>query len=521
MPTTAGLLIVDFGSQYTLLIAKRLRESGIYSEIVAAQHCSLPPGLSCAGLILSGGPGFIASTTSEHHTALLSWVQGLRVPILGICYGMQLLVAAAGGELRSHQKSECGHATLDWLAHENSFGKLLSAGLPEQHSVWMSHFDDIKSLPRGFEVIARTAEGVIAAVCHQDAAIAAVQFHPEVSHTAYGATLLRNFAQGFCKLTPAWQMEEFLPRTIARLQAEIPPSARVLVAVSGGVDSSVLALLLKKALGNQRVSAVMVDSGLQRRGEVSWVREQFAALGFSLQVIPASREFFAALHGVAEPEAKRKIIGHLFIRVLSAFARDHGPFAYLGQGTLYPDVIESAGGASGAQVIKSHHNVGGLPESLALTLLEPLRFLFKDEVRRLGVLLELPAELVNRHPFPGPGLAVRIPGAVTAAAVETLQHADAIFTRALKEAGYYAQIWQAAAILLPVKSVGVMGDNRTYQQVCVLRAVLSEDGMTATVSELPLSFLTATAGKIIAEVPGINRVLYDVTSKPPATIEWE
>jgi GMP synthase (glutamine-hydrolysing) len=397
---------------------------------------------------------------------------------------------------------------------------MLFSGTPSEQTVWMSHGDDATGMPDCFVTAGVSTDGVVSAVVHKDKAIAGLQFHPEVKHTDSGAEILKNFTK-ICKAPTNWDAGSRLEASKRYIRQTVG-NGHVLVACSGGVDSTVAAALLASALGPERVTAVFSDTGLMRKDEVPWVATTLRKLGLKhVEVLNSAPRFLKALAGVTDPEAKRKAIGRLFIEEFEAFASKHKEFTHLGQGTLYPDVIESAGHGAGAKVIKSHHNVGGLPEKLALKLVEPLRFLFKDEVREIGEQLGLPHDMVYRHPFPGPGLGVRILGEVTEERLHILREADAIFINGLRESGLYDSVWQAFAVLLPVKSVGVMGDNRTYQMTIALRAVTSSDGMTAGVSELPMSFLTRTAADIVKKVDGVNRVVYDITTKPPATIEWE
>jgi GMP synthase (glutamine-hydrolysing) len=395
-------------------------------------------------------------------------------------------------------------------------------GLPVSQTVWMSHGDDIATMPSALAVAGESDDGVIAAVVHRELPIAGLQFHPEVAHSEFGSDMLRQFVKDVCRAPTNWDAGCRMDATLAHIR-ETVPKGHVLVACSGGVDSTVAAALLAKALGPERVTAAFCDTGLMRKNEVPWVSEALRALGLRhIEVLRSEDRFLGELKGVADPEQKRKIIGRLFIEEFERFAKSHpNEYTHLGQGTLYPDVIESAGHGAGAKVIKSHHNVGGLPDKQHLALCEPLRFLFKDEVRELGEQLGLPHEMVHRHPFPGPGLAVRILGDVTKDGLRIVRESDDIFIKALREHGHYDKVWQAFTVLLPVKSVGVMGDNRTYQMTLALRAVTSSDGMTAGVGELPLSFLTRVAADIVKKVDGVNRVVYDVTTKPPATIEWE
>ncbi|MEY4632574.1 MAG: hypothetical protein RIQ81_2694 [Pseudomonadota bacterium] len=530
-----GILVLDYGSQYTLLIARRLREMGVYAEVhdparlmhetLDMTHLSFKP----AGIILSGGPD---SVGDEGARTMPRWVTPAGVPVLGICYGLQLLAHVHGGRVRSAAKREYGKARM--RVAQGAANHPLMQGVPVGTAgsiVWMSHGDDVEKLPEGWSQIALTEGGVLAAASHSSRPWFGLQFHPEVEHTESGRILLENFAINICGAKQDWTASTMVEEAVDLVREQVGPGGRVLVACSGGVDSTVLAAVVEKALGPDRVTAVFCDTGLMRKDEVEWVSAALRGMGLrDVRVIHASDKFMASLAGVIDPEDKRKRIGRLFVEQFEAFASDdrkHAAslglpaFSHLGQGTLYPDVIESAGHGAGSKVIKTHHNVGGLPDRLALKLCEPFRFLFKDEVRAIGRALGLASELVDRHPFPGPGLAVRIPGEVTAAKVRALQEADAIFINALRETGLYAKVWQAFAVLLPVQSVGVMGDNRTYESVLALRAVTSVDGMTADVGELPMEFLTNVSREIVQKVRGINRVVYDITSKPPATIEWE
>ena len=514
-PSDHGILICDYGSQYTLLIARKLREIGVYAEVIDGVSEEIPHDFDCIGIILSGGPD---SVTESEARVLPEWVLASKKPVLGICYGMQLLVNTLGGKVRLGEKREYGKASIR-ATQQFGDGELF-ANLPEKQTVWMSHGDDVEALPEGFAAFAYTEDEVVCGIAHKDLPYAGLQFHPEVIHTDHGTDILKNFVKNICKHSCDWTA----PCMISSLSEQIRETVKdgkVLLAVSGGVDSSVAALLLTKALKAEQVVCVLVNHGLMRKDEVKQVSTSLRNLGLQLEVLERSELYFKELAGVSEPEKKRKIIGRLFIECFEEFAKKGQGYTHLGQGTLYSDVIESAGHGAGAKVIKSHHNVGGLPERLHLELVEPFRFLFKDEVRVLGKELGLPDFLLNRHPFPGPGLGIRIPGEVTPEKASVLQLADEIFINSLHSEGYYDQVWQAATILLPVKSVGVMGDNRTYQWTCVLRAVTGTDAMTAKPAELPLSFLEMVASKIVGQVDGINRVLYDVTSKPPATIEWE
>jgi GMP synthase (glutamine-hydrolysing) len=517
-PQNDGFIVLDYGSQYTLLIARRLREIGVYAEVIDGMADAPPKDFNISGVILSGGPD---SVSDEGSRRIPDWVFSLNKPILGICYGMQLLVEKFGGELRCGTSREYGKAELIVESNlESPTGKILSK-LPSNSTVWMSHGDDLAKMPDNFVLSAKTNNGVAAAICHTEQPIIGLQFHPEVEHSESGLDLLKGFVIDLCKSPINWDAGCMMESTLEYIKTTVK-DGHVLVACSGGVDSTVAAALLAKALGPERVTAVFVDHGLLRKDEVSWVSEQLKVLGLKhIEVLNSQELFLGKLAGISDPEQKRKIIGYTFIEEFEKFAAKHPEFTHLGQGTLYPDVIESAGHGAGSKVIKSHHNVGGLPEKLALDLVEPLRYLFKDEVRVLGDKLGLPHNMVHRHPFPGPGLAVRILGDITVEKVKMLQEADDVFIQALREHNHYENIWQAFAVLLPVKSVGVMGDNRTYQMTIALRAVNSSDAMTAGVGDLPMSFLTMVSGDIVKNVEGVNRVVYDITTKPPATIEWE
>ncbi|MFK7874097.1 MAG: glutamine-hydrolyzing GMP synthase [Oligoflexales bacterium] len=506
-----GILVLDYGSQYTLLIARRLREAGFYTEIHPSDH-KCPEHFDVRGIILSGGPDSI----HKGGRMLAPWVLQSALPVLGICYGMQLLVSELGGEVIEADHREFGGAMMRW---EETAAQSFHKDLPEKHQVWMSHGDEVRVDDQVWSVAARTLAGIAAAVVHKSLPVYGLQFHPEVEHTEYGVDLLINFAQNVCLSAKDWSATKWHESISEEIREQVG-DGHVLVAVSGGVDSSVMALLLLRALGTERVHAVLVDHGMMRAGEIEHVGALLKEQGLRLTIMEEKDRFFSQLKGVADPEKKRKIIGHAFIECFEEFAKDL-PITHLGQGTLYPDVIESAAHGSGAGVIKSHHNVGGLPENLQFELVEPLRFLFKDEVRVVGRELGLPDHMVDRHPFPGPGLGIRIPGEVDEEKANILRAADAIFIQALRDEGYYNQVWQAGVVLLPVKSVGVMGDQRTREWTAVLRAVDAVDAMTAYPSPLSLEFLNQVAGQIVSRVRGVNRVLYDVTSKPPATIEWE
>lgn len=518
-PTDEGMLVLDYGSQYTLLIARRLRELGVYAEVIDGMAKEPPAGFKIRGIILSGGPDSVYDVGSRR---LPAWVMEEKKPILGICYGMQLLVEHFGGKTRGGKGREYGSATLNLSMELGSPAGRMFYGLPVKQTVWMSHGDDIGKLPDVLEQAGASNDGVVAAIVHRELPIAGLQFHPEVNHSEHGLQMLQQFVRDVCRAPTNWDAGDRMEATLRYIR-ETVGDGHVLVACSGGVDSTVAAALLAKALGPTKVTAVFCDTGLMRKNEVSWVSGALRSLGLKhIEVLQSESRFLSELAGVSDPEQKRKIIGRLFIEEFEKYAKGHSDeFTHLGQGTLYPDVIESAGHGAGAKVIKSHHNVGGLPEKLHLKLCEPLRFLFKDEVRELGEQLGLPHDMVHRHPFPGPGLAVRILGEITEERLRIVRESDDVFIKALREHGHYDKVWQAFTVLLPVKSVGVMGDNRTYQMTIALRAVTSSDAMTAGVGDLPLSFLTHVAADIVKKVDGINRVVYDITTKPPATIEWE
>ncbi len=518
-----GILILDFGSQYTLLIARRLREAGFYSEIIDGIAVQNTSKVQPFGIILSGGPDSVLEKNSR---VLPTWIKKTiaekNIPVLGICYGMQLLVQYFGGTVRASGRPEYGKTQVKILDSQNILAKAF-LGFTKNPQVWMSHGDDCIDVEKSFDVIAESKDGSVAGIVHKSAPVVGLQFHPEVVHTSAGLEFLKYFASEICALKTNWSPKNMLEFVLEEIKKSAP-EGQVLCACSGGVDSTVAAACIQKALGMDRVTGVLCDTGLLRENEASWVADALMKTGFKdFHVLQSQKKFFDALTGISDPEQKRKIIGRAFIEEFEVFASENSAkkFQYLAQGTLYPDVIESAGHGSGAKVIKSHHNVGGLPDKLALNLLEPFRFLFKDEVRSIGKQLGLETNLIDRHPFPGPGLAVRILGEVTPDKAELLRAADAIFISALREENFYHSVWQAFAVLLPVKTVGVMGDNRTYQWTLALRTVTSEDGMTADVGYLPMEFLVRVSDKIIRKVPGINRVVYDITSKPPATIEWE
>ncbi|GGJ31265.1 glutamine-hydrolyzing GMP synthase [Deinococcus roseus] len=504
-----SIVILDFGSQFTRLIARRFRELGVYSVILPGS-ASLERILQekPQGVVLSGGP---SSVYDENAPKPAQGVLDLDVPILGICYGMQYLAHTAGGEVKRAGKREYGKAEL------SKYSGTLFAGVQGEFIAWMSHSDSVITLPQGYDVVAETIDTPVTAIENNETRRYGVQFHPEVVHTPKGTQVLLNFLE-VCGVARDWTAEHIVEELIADVRAKVG-TGKVLLGISGGVDSSTLALLLAKAVGEQ-LTAVFIDHGLLRLGEREQVEQALRPLGVNLVVVDASNEFLGALDGVSDPEEKRKIIGREFIRAFEREAREYGPFEFLAQGTLYPDVIESAGG-EGAANIKSHHNVGGLPEDLAFKLVEPFRTLFKDEVREIARLLGLPDHIRLRHPFPGPGLAIRIIGAITREKINILQRVDDIFISGLREYDLYNQTAQALAVLTPIQSVGVMGDERTYSYTVALRAVTSADFMTAEWAFLPYEFLATISNRIVNHVHEINRVVYDITSKPPATIEWE
>jgi GMP synthase (glutamine-hydrolysing) len=510
---TEKIIILDFGSQYTQLIARAVREANVYCEILP-YHKPFDFDPSLKGIILSGSP-FSVNESGAPDVNVESFVS--KVPVLGVCYGAQLTAKRFGGIVDKSNKREYGRAILQRQKED-----VLLKDVSAQSQVWMSHSDTIKQLPAGFELLATTESIPVAAFKKNGAgthALYGVQFHPEVYHTKEGKKILNNFLVNICGCSREWTPAHFITDTVEALKKQIG-DRKVIMALSGGVDSTVAATLISKAIGD-RLYGIFVDNGVLRKNEFENVLKTYEQLGLNVKGIDAKEKFYTKLAGKTDPEAKRKTIGSLFIDVFQEEAAHLTGIDLLGQGTIYPDVIESVSVHGPSMTIKSHHNVGGLPEKMHLELVEPLRYLFKDEVRKVGRELGIPAELIDRHPFPGPGLAIRILGEITEEKVQLLQEADYLYVKALKDRDLYATVWQAGAILLPVKSVGVMGDERTYEYTVALRAVTSVDGMTADWAHLPYDFLADVSNEIINNVRGINRVVYDISSKPPATIEWE
>ncbi|WP_314894679.1 glutamine-hydrolyzing GMP synthase [uncultured Capnocytophaga sp.] len=505
------VLILDFGSQYTQLIARRVRELNVYCEIHPYNH--LPENVAdFSAVILSGSPYSVRATDAPHPD--LSHLRGKK-PLLAVCYGAQYLAHFFGGEVAPSDIREYGRAHLVFVKQEEPFLE----GIPHNSQVWMSHSDTIKQLPTGGVCLASTPDVTNAAYRIEGESTYAIQFHPEVYHSTDGKKFLENFLFKIAKITPSWTPDNFIETTVAALKQQVGKE-KVVLGLSGGVDSTVAAVLLNKAIGSQ-LHCIFVNNGLLRKGEFESVLAQYQGMGLNIKGVDASGEFLSALAGITDPEQKRKTIGRVFIEVFDKEAHQITDVTYLAQGTIYPDVIESVSVKGPSATIKSHHNVGGLPDYMKLKIVEPLRMLFKDEVRRVGASLGIPAELLGRHPFPGPGLAIRILGDITPEKVATLQEVDALFINGLKEHQLYDKVWQAGAILLPINSVGVMGDERTYEKCVALRAVESTDGMTADWVHLPYDFLQKISNEIINKVKGVNRVVYDISSKPPATIEWE
>ena len=504
------LIILDFGSQYTQLIARRIRELEVYCEILP-YHFKGEIGTDIKGVIFSGSPKSVRESAPIGPND--NWLNA-GIPILGICYGAQWLAQNLGGIVSPSSIREYGRAKIV----KTDESKLLEK-IENNSQVWMSHSDTISQIPAGFDILAKTESIPVAAYGHIEKSLYGVQFHPEVVHSECGLQVLRNFIFGICKIKPNWTAGNFIEESIRNIQNQVG-NQNVILGLSGGVDSSVAALLLHKAIGSQ-LFCIFVDNGLLRKNEYKDVLHSYRDMGLQVKGVDAKERFYAGLDGLSDPEQKRKAIGRIFIEVFEEEAHAIDNAGFLGQGTIYPDVIESVSVNGLSVTIKSHHNVGGLPDFMKLQVVEPLRSLFKDEVRRIGAALGLDPQILNRHPFPGPGLAIRILGDITPLKVSILQEADAIFINALKKHGWYDKVWQAGVILLPVQSVGVMGDERTYEQVVCLRAVSSTDGMTADWVDLPHSFLAEVSNQIINHVKGINRVVYDISSKPPATIEWE
>jgi GMP synthase (glutamine-hydrolysing) len=508
-----GITILDFGSQYTQLIARRIREFEVYSEILP-WNASIETIMKKKprGIILSGGP---RSTSGPDAPRIdRSLLEG-RVPVLGICYGMQLIAHTLGGHVEKGRLGEYGRTR---VIFDGSRGEKILSGVPSPIDVWMSHWDEVRTLPEGAVKFGESESGSVAAFSMDGGRITALQFHPEVDTTEYGRDMLSSFLFGICGCEPNWKLGDWVKRSLESIDATVGPDDQVICGISGGVDSTVAAALVSKVIGG-RLACIFVDHGFMRKDEPEQVVEAYKKLNLRIEHVDASERFLGAISGVTNPEKKRKIIGELFVRVFEEEAKKFGGAKWLLQGTIYPDVIES--GFVGGDVIKSHHNVGGLPPDMKMSLLEPIRELFKDEVRRIGPLLDIPGDLLKRHPFPGPGLAVRCLGGINHERLDTLREADAIFISEIKSAGLYDSIWQAFCVLLPVRTVGVAGDVRTYGETAALRAVASRDAMTAESVHLPWDIVDRVAKRICGEVPQVGRVVMDVTGKPPATIEWE
>ena len=512
---TKAIIIIDFGAQYSRLIARRVRESNTYCEIIPYDAGSeILNEQDVIGVILSGGPNSVYEDGAPMAPA---WVFDAGVPILGICYGMQLIAHQLGGKVESGTEREYGHAVI----HKDGQGNVLFEGLDSEIPVWMSHGDRIEELPPGFRSLAYSENSPIAVMGNEEGTYFGIQFHPEVVHTPQGSEILRNFVFGVCHGAGDWTPVNFVSDAVDQIREQVG-DGKVICALSGGVDSTVVAALIHRAIGD-RLTCIFVDNGLMRRGEADRVQNVFASqLGVNLIFVDGTERFLAALKGVTDPEVKRKAIGEEFIKVFEEVANDIGEVDYLAQGTLYPDVIESiSADSSASHTIKTHHNVGGLPERMNLKLVEPLRYMFKDEVRKAGIELGLTSQSVNRQPFPGPGLAIRIMGEVTYEKLEILRAVDWIVIDEVKADGLYERLWQSFAVLTNTRTVGVMGDQRTYQYVVAIRAVTSDDAMTADWARLPYDTLARISNRIVNEVPEVNRVVLDITSKPPGTIEWE
>ena len=512
---TKAIIIIDFGAQYSRLIARRVRESNIYCEIIPYDAGSeILDEQDVIGVILSGGPN---SVYEDGAPMVPAWVFNAGVPILGICYGMQLIAHQLGGKVESVTEREYGHAVI----HKDGQGNVLFEGLDSEIPVWMSHGDRIEELPPGFRSLAYSENSPIAVMGNEEGTYFGIQFHPEVVHTPQGSEILRNFVFGVCHGAGDWTPVNFVSNAVDQIREQVG-DGKVICALSGGVDSTVVAALIHRAIGD-RLTCIFVDNGLMRRGEADRVQNVFASqLGVNLIFVDGTERFLAALKGVTDPEVKRKAIGEEFIKVFEEVANDIGEVDYLAQGTLYPDVIESiSADSSASHTIKTHHNVGGLPERMNLKLVEPLRYMFKDEVRKAGIELGLTSQSVNRQPFPGPGLAIRIMGEVTYEKLEILRAVDWIVIDEVKADGLYERLWQSFAVLTNTRTVGVMGDQRTYQYVVAIRAVTSDDAMTADWARLPYDTLARISNRIVNEVSEVNRVVLDITSKPPGTIEWE